>query len=131
MSSDAVPPISPTPVPVSSTEDIEKNKVFAILAYLGILFLVPLLAAKESPFARYHTNQGLVLFLASIAAWIALAILAIPLALIPFVGLILSTLLWFGVMAGWFILAVIGIINAANGRMKPLPVIGEKFTLIK
>ncbi|MEI8042594.1 MAG: DUF4339 domain-containing protein [Verrucomicrobiota bacterium] len=38
--------------------DVDKNKIFAVLAYLGILFLVPLLAAKESRFARYHTNQG-------------------------------------------------------------------------
>ena len=43
--------------------DVQSNKVMAILAYFGILFLIPLLAAKESPFARYHTNQGLVLFL--------------------------------------------------------------------
>ena len=44
--------------------DIEKNKLMAVLAY--IIFLIPLLAAKDSPFAKYHTNQGLVLFLAAI-----------------------------------------------------------------
>jgi hypothetical protein len=50
----------------ADADDIEKNKVFAVLAYIGILFLVPLLAAPQSRFARYHTNQGIVLFLASI-----------------------------------------------------------------
>ena len=39
--------------------DVQSNKVMAILAYFGILFLIPLLAAKESAYARYHTNQGL------------------------------------------------------------------------
>jgi hypothetical protein len=39
-------------------QDAQDNKIMAILAYLGLLFLVPFLAAKESPFARFHTNQG-------------------------------------------------------------------------
>ena len=39
------------------------KKGMAILAYFGILFLIPLFAAKNDPFARYHTNQGLVLFI--------------------------------------------------------------------
>ena len=32
--------------------DVQSNKVMAILAYFGILFLIPLLAAKESAYAR-------------------------------------------------------------------------------
>jgi len=31
-------------------KDAEDNKIMGILAYLGILVLVPILAAKESPF---------------------------------------------------------------------------------
>ena len=34
--------------------DIQQNKTMAVLAYLGILVLVPLLGAKESKFARFH-----------------------------------------------------------------------------
>ena len=34
--------------------DIEQNKVMAILAYFGILVLIPIFAAKESKFARCH-----------------------------------------------------------------------------
>jgi uncharacterized membrane protein len=92
--------------------DIEKNKVFAILAYFGILFVVPLLAAKESRFAMYHANQGLILFLASVAVSIV--------ASIPFVGLI-------AILAGPVLLVfmIMGIINAAGGQMKPLPLIGD------
>jgi uncharacterized membrane protein len=91
--------------------DVEKNKVFAVLAYLGILFIVPLLAAKESPFAMYHANQGLVLFL----GWVALGIVS----MIPLVGLIAFV----GYVAG-LVFMILGIINAANGQMKPLPLIG-------
>ena len=50
-----------------TAEDIEQNKVMALLAYLGLLFLVPMFAAPNSKFARYHTNQGLVLCLAAVA----------------------------------------------------------------
>lgn len=32
--------------------DVEQNKVMAILAYFGILVLIPILAAKDSKFAR-------------------------------------------------------------------------------
>ena len=44
--------------------DIEQNKLMAILAYLGILVIIPILAAKESKFARFHSNQGLILLIA-------------------------------------------------------------------
>lgn len=98
--------------------DVQSNKVMAILAYFGILFLIPLFAAKESPFARYHTNQGLVLFL--------FVVLCNILAWIPKVGLIVA---YIGYLIG-FVFFIIGVINAAGGKMKPLPLIGN-ITLIK
>ena len=55
--------------------DINQNKIMAILAYFGILVVIPILAAKESKFARFHANQGLVLFIASVAYWIMLEII--------------------------------------------------------
>ena len=102
-------------------KDAEDNKIMGILAYLGILFLVPYLAAKESPFAKFHANQGCVLFLAEIA----LGFLGFILAFIPFGGYI-SYILYLGGV----VLMIIGIINALNGEMKELPVIG-KFTILK
>lgn len=96
--------------------DISNNKVMAILAYFGILVLVPLLAAKESPFARFHANQGLVLFVASIICWIVAAVLS---SISSWLGLI-GTILY--IVIG--VLAIIGIINAATGKAKQLPLIG-------
>lgn len=110
--------------------DIEQNKVMAILAYIGILVLVPLFAAKESKFAKYHTNQGLILFICEIVYIIAYTIvtqilLAISWRLSLFLSPILSLL---GLV--FFVLSIIGIINAAQGKEKPLPVIG-KFMILK
>ncbi len=93
-------------------EDIEKNKAMAILAY--IIFILPLLAAKDSKFAMYHTNQGLVLFLLALGVNVVGGIM-------PFVGWFI--ILPFGNLLV-IILAILGIINAAKGEAKPLPLIG-------
>lgn len=118
------------PTELYDADDIEKNKVFGILAYIWILWLVPLLAAKESKFARFHTNEGLVLFLAWLVVWVGLGALSVPLALIPGVNLLLLAL-WPILGLGFLILAVIGVINAAQGKTNHLPIIGGRFTLIK
>ena len=43
--------------------DIEENKLISILCYFGILFLIPYLTKPDSQFVKFHSNQGLVLFL--------------------------------------------------------------------
>ena len=102
--------------------DIQQNKVMAVLAYFGLLFLVPLLAAKESKYAQFHTNQGLGLWIAGLIAGVVSSILAV----IPVVGAILGAL----ISLVMFALMIIGIVNAATGKAKELPVIG-KIKLLK
>lgn len=96
-----------------SSDDINKNRHMAILAYLGLLFLVPLLAAKESPFARYHTNQGILLFIVQ-----AVGVAATQ---IPYAGWAAGAIVNVFTTA----LLIIGIINAVKGEAKELPVIGR------
>lgn len=97
--------------------DVTQNKGMGIVAY--ILFFVPMLAAKESRFAMYHANQGLTLFLAALGVNIVLGIIPIlGWMLLPFANLAI------------FILAVLGVVNAAQGQIKQLPIIG-KYTLLK
>ncbi|MCR8636383.1 hypothetical protein NV381_34930 [Paenibacillus sp. N5-1-1-5] len=97
--------------------DVNANKWIGVLAY--ILFFLPLLAAKESRFAMYHANQGLVLLILGIACNIVLG-------LIPVIGWILLPLANLATL----VLAILGIIQAANGQLKPLPLIGG-ITIIK
>ena len=97
--------------------DIDNNKVMGILAY--IFFLIPLLAAKDSKFAMYHANQGLILFLCMVGLYVVGAVL-------PFIGWLLLPL---GNLVA-LVFMIIGIINAAKGEMKPLPVIGS-VTILK
>lgn len=98
--------------------DVGNDKIMGILAY--IFFLIPLLAAKDSKFAMYHANQGLLLFILAIG--------------VNVIGTVIPVLGWFilGPLGNLLVigLAILGIINAANGEQKPLPVIG-KYTLLK
>ena len=105
--------------------DIQQNKVMAILAYLSWLVLIPLFAAKESKFARYHCNQGIILAIAEIIVWVIFGILSI----IPYVGWIFIALNSL-ISLVCLVFAVTGIINAANGKAKELPFIG-KFNILK
>tara|TARA_R110002111_G_scaffold102556_1_gene159041 strand:- start:162 stop:497 length:336 start_codon:yes stop_codon:yes gene_type:complete len=99
---------------VYDARDIESNKVMAILAYIWLLFLVPLLAAKESKFAQFHAYQGISLFI----TWVIINVIGM---LLPYS---LSGLVTIGGI-GVLILAIIGIMNAYQGKAKPLPLIGK------
>ena len=104
--------------------DVEKNKAMGVLAYLSWLVLIPIFAAKDSKFARFHANQGLVLLIASaifgVVRWILSEILFAISWRLYFVTIIISLL-----GLAFLALAIIGIVNAATGKAKELPVIGQ------
>ena len=110
-------------------QDIQNNKAMAIFAYLSWLVLIPLFAAKESKFARFHCNQGLALAITEIVYVIAYEILsAILLAISWRLAFLISIIGLVGIL--FAIVSVIGIINVANGKAKELPIIG-KFKILK
>ncbi|MGD9473906.1 MAG: DUF4870 domain-containing protein [Eubacteriaceae bacterium] len=102
-------------------EDIEDNKVMAALAY--ILFFLPLIVCPESAYGKFHANQGLVLLIVSVAGSIVLGIIS---AIIPFIGWIVQLIFSLAVLA----FAILGIVNALNGKANKLPLIGE-ITILK
>ncbi len=112
--------------------DIENNKIMSLFSYIGILFLVPLLACPNSKYARFHTNQGIILCIASVAISIVVGILTgiatvLGMVVAP-LGVILGLLFGLVGFAGSvvvFVLMIIGIINAVQGKAKELPVIGK------
>ena len=101
-------------------QDIEQNKFMSILAYLSWLVLIPLFAAKDSKFARFHCNQGLVLAIAEIIAWVVFGLLS----KLPLIGWLFAIVEWL-ISLCCFVLLVIDILNAVNGRAKELPLIGS------
>jgi uncharacterized membrane protein len=114
----------------------EENKGMAALSY--IIFFIPLLTGdyKKSSFVKFHANQGTLLFLATFALGVSTNII-----LAVFRAMFFNFNAW-GIMgllttvfnALWLlptVLVIIGIINASNGKEKHLPIIGNKFTIIK
>ncbi len=87
--------------PKFDPKDVEANKGIACLSYIGILFLVPMLARKDSKFAQTHAKQGMVMFIAAL------------LMAVPIVGWI-----W-----GLLVLAVdvFSIINTLQGKFWQIP----------
>lgn len=94
------------------------DKVIAILSYLSLLWIVAyiLYGNKKSEYNLYHLKQGLGLLMAYVATWIVAFLIIM---IVPILGL-LFTLVYIAL----FVLLILGIINAANGEMKPLPLLG-------
>jgi uncharacterized membrane protein len=105
-------PISPSEYDIN---DFQQNKVMAALAY--ILFFLPLIACPKSLYARYHANQGLILFICGVAV----SIVTYFIGWVPIVGWIISLVLRLLIVC----YVIIGISNALTGKKSPLPFIGN------
>ena len=95
-----------------------QDKTIAIVAYLTVIGLVVALVLnneKKDLFAKYHIRQSLCLVLTSIA----LSLINV----IPILGWIVSMVGAFVLLYMW----VMGLLNAINGREKPVPILGEKY----
>lgn len=100
------------------------DRFLAVLSYLGILVVVPILAGNDSKFVKFHANQGLVLFLVKVI-WRVLRFVLSHFLWFMNVGIIsLGTI--FNLMEfGFLILTIIGIVNALKSEKKELPIIGD------
>lgn len=110
-------------------KDIEKGKLMSILAYLGILCLIPYFAEKENKFVRYHAIQGLNLFLITLIYSVGLGVVSTILMFIPIIGWILIMLLSL-LSYGFTALCIWGIVNVCQEKAKQLPLV-NKWQLIK
>lgn len=108
--------------PMCDPQDIQNNKAVAGIAYLGILFWLPLVAAPNSAYGKFHANQALVFFIVCIAASLVSGLVG----LIPIIGSILSL----AISLAEFAMFVLGLYNGFSGKMRKLPFIGD-ITIIK
>lgn len=112
------------------TNDIQSNKIVCVLAYLGILFFLPLVACPQSRFGKFHANQALIALIFSAILNVAILILDAILGLIPVIGGVLILILGIVAWAVPLAVMVLGMVNAGNGTAKELPIIG-KYKIIK
>ena len=100
-----------------SKEDILEGKMYAVLAYLSIFCIVPLILKKSNAFVLSHGRQGLVLFVAEVAALVVSII--IPWVFRPLLFILFGFSFW-------------GMVMAIRGQLVELPFIAriaEKITI--
>lgn len=108
-----------------SEREIVTGRALAAVAYLPGLFLIGLLDAPKNRFVRFHARQGLVLFLAEVAVWVAMMIYDGSVGRIPFVGLVLGASLRLVAGLAFLALALYGIVKALSGEMIRIPFLGD------
>ncbi|MBQ7128796.1 MAG: zinc ribbon domain-containing protein [Clostridia bacterium] len=138
------PQPAPTQTPPVQAKTSDNSKIYKILSYIGILWLIGLLVnpEKNDPKVRFHVGQGIILTITGVALNIVGGILSAIIKAIFGVyywgyyaglsttGSVLNALVWLAISGLLIALMVIGIVNAVKGVEKPLPVVG-KFAFYK
>ncbi len=103
--------------PIAEEKDITDGKIFAVLSYLSILCIVPLLFRKDNRFVLSHGKQGLVIFVGEVAIFV--------------ISIVFPWIFRFGIFL-LFAVSLWGIIEVLRGRYIKIPFIwdvAEKITL--
>jgi uncharacterized membrane protein len=107
-------PAPPPPKPKKVLPpEVADNRWMAVLCYLGMMIFFPCVLKRDVEFVRYHINQGIVLLLLMLAGGIA--------CIIPFLGWLACAVVYvFSIVC-----IIMGIVHAAKGEEKELPIIGK------
>lgn len=89
--------------------------IIAYLTFIGLIAAFVINAEKNHEFAKFHIRQMLGLVVTAIVTSI--------IGIIPFIGWLIAFVAMFLELYMW----VMGLLNAVNGRMKPLPILGNKY----
>jgi len=143
--------VKTTEVPVEEQAKAEApksdNKVYKILSYIGILWLVGMFVKeKNDKSVRFHVGQGIILTIAGVIVSIAASIInnliianiftttvnvfGMPVTTVSGFGVTIMNILNLAVYVFNILFMVLGIINAAKGKDEELPYIG-KFAFYK
>ena len=108
------PPPAGTPPPGAASPN---RGLMLVLAYLGILAVIPLVVEKNDPEVQWHAKHGLVLLVCEIILGILIGIIT---HFVPFAGCVLW-LIWPLI----FIFHIFLIVKAVNGQRILIPGISE------
>jgi len=116
----------------TETPPSDRDSTAAILSYIPVIgFIIALILhnGKKTELGSYHLRQSLGLHLTGIAVCFLIVILAF-FSLIPFLGLIfgmINFVLVFGGSLAFLVFFILGLIYAAQGQQKPLPLVGDSY----
>jgi len=113
---------TPETPPVATATATTEDRTVAILAYItliGFIVAIVMHGNKKTPLGSFHLRQALGLFLTGLVCWPVNIILAF----IPILGWLCILAIWVSLVVLW----VIGLIAAASGEQKPVPVLGVNY----
>ena len=143
--------VKTTEVPVEEQAKAEApnsdNKVYKILSYIGILWLVGLFVKeKNDKSVRFHVGQGIILTIAGVIVSVAVSLIntvvianiftttvnvfGMPVTTVSGLGVTIMGILNIAIYVFNILFMVLGIVNAAKGKDEELPFIG-KFAFYK
>lgn len=99
--------------------EVEDGKSIAWLAYMGILFLIPLLTKPENRFCKAHTRQGIIMAIAMVIISVCTFI-----SVIPFIGWCLGVVIFLCLLVV-VVFDIIALIYAVQGQYYKIPLIGD------
>ena len=106
----------------NTTPAQQEDKTVAIISYItliGFIIAIIMHGSNKTKLGSFHLKQALGLIAFAVASWIAMFIIAF----IPFVNfllIIIAPVTYIGIL----VLLIMGVIAAANGQEKPVPIIG-------
>lgn len=99
----------------------------AAIAYITFVPAIVFLMTppyNQSPTTKFHSWQSIFLNVAAVCFWVVFTIIRIIVAMtmyVPFLFGMLSLVCWLG----WFLVWLLCVINAVNGKRISLPIIGQ------
>ncbi len=103
-------------------DDISRNKVVVMIPYiLPILFFLPIIKDKNSPYCTFHANQQLAWLVCCVIVSLVEAIIGF----IPIVGTIVTVVL----SVVLFIFSVLLMLSAGEGKAVRVPFFGSLFEI--
>lgn len=109
-------PPAPPPLPPPGVSG-QRNAPMLVLAYLGLLALIPLMVEKDDREVQWHAKNGLVLTVAFVALFVALNVMGAILGLFW----LLAPVVWLL----WLVVVILGILRALNGQRFVVPGLSE------
>jgi len=100
-----------------------EEKTVAIISYITLIgWIIAIImhnGSNKTKLGAFHIRQSLGIWIYAIACFIVGFILAF----VPVLGWLISIVLNLSILAAW----IMGLIGAAQGEMKPLPLLGQLF----
>jgi fumarate reductase subunit D len=112
-SEESTAPPEPPPVSDQGTTESPNRNVMIVLAYLGILCIIPLLMEKDDREVQWHAKNGLLM--------LGLDIVLLLLLGLPILGCFMTPIVLIAIL----VIHVVAIVKGLNGERFMVPVLSE------